>query len=148
MPTQVNELYEKNKNRSKRSGSSAAFALQRNIPGGEILPSGSHVIGKIEGNICITRVTILVKEGFGGAATLGVSDNNANAYFLSQDISAPIVAESVLTANAALYPDPIYSEGVTEFTGNIGALSNDELGEVLVVVDYTQLDTVTGKHTR
>ena len=148
MATQVNELYLKNKNRAKRGGSSAVFSIQRNIPGGGILPTGSHTIGSIEGNVCITRVSILVTEGFGGSATLGVSDNNGNPYFLSQDISDKVVAESDLTASAATYPDPIYSDGVTVFTGNLGALASNELGEVLVIVDYTQLDTVTGNHTK
>lgn len=147
MPTQVDELYIKNKNRTKRNGSAAAFSAQRVIPGGAILGNGNVVIGKLEANTCVTRVTLLVKEGFPGAS-IGVSDGS-NAYLVAEDISAPVVVESALTANAAVRPDPVYSEGAIEFTATFGGFSGtDFAGELIVVIDYTQLDTVTGLHTK
>lgn len=147
MGTQVEELYLKNKNRAKRAPSSGAFSLQVELPGGNKLEDGSHTLGKIEGNVCITRVSLLVKDGFDGTTpTITINDNIGNTYFTAEGISVPVVVESALTANDLIRPNPVYSDGVVEFTGAI--VGGSDVGELMVVVDYTQLDTVTGTHTK
>lgn len=146
MPTQTQELYLKNKNRAKRDASSAAFTFQMELPGGNTLPTGSHILGKLEGNVVITRVVLLTLTGFGAGVLATITDNNGNTYFTDADISTEVVEESALTANAVTRPAPIYSEGVTEFTLALASLN--DIGEAQLIVDYTQLDTVTGKHTR
>lgn len=147
MATQSNELYLKNKNRSKRNAGSAVFTIVPIAPGGVAIPDGSHIIGKLEGNVVITRVIALVTEGFPTGATATLTDNNGNTYFTTADLVVPVVNESVLTANAATLPDPIYAAGVTEFTADVVSLGST-VGEVMFIVDYAQLDTVTGKHTK
>ncbi len=147
-----------NKNRAKRDLSSAGFSLQETLPGGVTVSNGVYTIGKIEGNVAITRVVLVVKEAFiAGAITL--VDSDSRTYFTSESIASIRATESSLTASAitvrdedpetqaVVLKDPIYLDGVTEFKLTL-ASSVPGPGEMMIIVDYVQLDTVVGNHTK
>lgn len=150
MATGTLDLLILNKNRAKRNMTSGVFTLQMELPAGAILTNGTYEIGKIEGNIVITHVTLVTRKGFNGTLpTVTITDNSARTYFTTAVISAINVEESALTANAAVILDPLYNDADTPAVFSaVVALGGSTEGEFSLVVNYIQLDTVTGKHTR
>ena len=146
MATTHTEILTQNKNRSKRGLSSGTFTMSVELPAGQTLADGAHLVGKLEGNVAITRVMLLVREGFNGTLpTVTLADNKARTYFTTAVISASAIVESALTAHALTRLPPLYESTETEFTATVAGSST--IGELAFIVDYVQLDTVVGKHT-
>lgn len=147
MATNHTDILTQNKNHAKRDLSSGTFTMSVELPAGQTLADGAHLVGKIEGNVAITRVVLLVREGFNGTTpTVTLADNKTRTYFTTADISASAIVESALTAHAATRLPPLYESTETEFTATIVGGSSTS-GELTFLVDYVQLDTVVGKHT-
>ena len=147
MATTQLEILTQNKNRAKRDLSSGTFTMAVELPGGNTLTDGAHVVGKIEGNIAITRVILLVRKAFDGTTpTVTLADDKARTYFTTEAIATARIEESALTAHAATRLPPLYETTETTFTATIVGGSST-VGELAFIVDYVQLDTVVGKHT-
>ena len=142
----VFNLRSRNENLAKRSPVATNFKVAMNLPGGVSLPSGTHTIGFIEGNVVITRVTSVVSESFNGTApTADFTDSDGLTYFNDRNLAVVGSVGSILTN-----PDgisrlaPIYKDGKTEFFVNV--TDGGTQGVVGLVVEYTQLDTMNGMH--
>jgi hypothetical protein len=116
------------------------------LPGGQTLPAGVHTIGFIEGNVAITRVTSVVSEAFGGTTPEATfTDSDGLTYFNGRNLAVVGSVGSVLTnPDGATQPAPIYKDGKTELFVEI--TDGGTVGEVSLVVEYVQLDTMTGMH--
>ena len=133
-----------NKNDAKRVPVAAVMTVGA-------IGDGRHTIGFIEGNIAISRVMLVVTEGFDGTTPTVVVeetvDGNTGTHFTGEDISTLIVATSLQTT-----PDPVtgtvaplFNEGKGEWFVNI--VGGSTVGEALIIVEYTQLDTEPGLHS-
>jgi len=139
-------LRSRNENLAKRSPVAANMKVCMKLPGGINLPSGTHTIGYIEGNVVITRVTSVVSESFNGSApTADFTDSDGLVYFNDRDLSVVGSVGSILTnPDGTQRLDPIYKDGKTEFF--VEVVDGGTQGEVSLVVEYVQLDTMSGLH--
>jgi len=133
-----------NKNDAKRVPVSAVMTV-------DAVGDGRHTIGFIEGNIAISRVMLVVTEGFDGTTpTVAVEesvDGNLGTHFTGEDISALTVQTSLQTTPDPVdgTPPPLFNLGKGEWFATIDGGST--VGELKVVVEYTQLDTEPGLHS-
>ena len=134
-----------NENLSKRVPVAANFKILGKVPGGK-LEAGSHLIGRIEGDVVITRVTSVIADGFGGVSpTATYTDSDGLIYFTDRDLAVEGAVGSQLTnPDGVGRPAPIYKEGVTEFYVDYNG--DSWVGEACLVVEYVNLDTKSGLH--
>lgn len=141
----LNERFQ-NKNYAKRVPVATNFKVAMTLPGGQTLPSGSHTLGFIEGNVMITKVTTVVSDNFnGGLPTATVTDSDGVIYANDRDLSTiGSVGSPQTNPDPTTGPkDPIYKAGKTEWFIDITP-DGASKGEFSVVVEYVQLDTTTG----
>jgi hypothetical protein len=142
----VFNLRRNNENLAKRNLSVANFKVAMNLPGGVSLPSGTHTLGFIEGNVAITRVTSVVSDNFNGTApTADFTDSDGLVYFNDRNLAVIGSVGSVLTnPDGTTRLAPIYKDGKTEFF--VEVTDGGTKGEVSLIVEYVQLDTMSGMH--
>ena len=135
-----------NKNYAKRTPVAANFKVAMVVPGGLPLVDGEHIVGAIEGDILITKVTTVVSERFnGGAPVATVTDSDGVTYANGRNLSTVgAVGSPVTNPDPTTGPvDPIYKPSKTEFYIDINT-DGSTTGEFSVVIEYVQLDTMTG----
>ena len=135
------------KNDAKRVPTAAAFTIGVNKG-----DSGANILGFIEGNIVITMVKLVVTEPFDGTTpTLTVTDTQGGTtetHFTTADLSAEVVDTSlVLSPSAGGTSDPLVRATKGQWDCELVA-GGSTVGEAIVVVEYTQLDTEPGLHSR
>ncbi len=139
---------------SKRVPTSAVMTMQKELPGGLTLANGEHTIGFIEGNITITKVALVVREGFDGTTpTVTVTDTQGGTTETWLTDAATdttgYIEESGLTI-----PDPItgkvapfYRSTKSEWKATIAGADDSTKGNIAVLVEYVQMDAEPGKHS-
>jgi len=134
------------RNESKRVPKAAVFTI-----GVDKADSGANILGFIEGDIVITRVMLLVTEGFDGTTPLiTVTDTQGGTtetHFTDIDIDAELLFTSaVLSPSVSGTPVPLFrrTKGQWDCTLSTGGST---VGEAMVIVEYTQLDVEPGLHS-
>lgn len=137
-----------NKNYAKRVPVSAVFTvLGEDDTAGVFAEEG---IGAIEGNIAITRLSIVVVESFGaGASVAQLTDTSAagDVNWLTADVpldtaaGTTVIVEDFSPTTATIAP--VFRPGKTLWSVNLST-AGSTLGELMIVIEYTQLDTEPG----
>jgi len=134
------------KNTAKRVPKSAVFTVSV-----DKADSGANILGFIEGDIAITRVMLLVTEGFNGTTPLiTVTDTQGGTtetHFTDIDIDTELIFTSaVLSPSVSGTPVPLFrrTKGQWDCTISTGGST---VGEAVIVVEYIQLDAEPGLHS-
>jgi len=134
------------KNESKRVPKAAVFTI-----GVDKATSGANILGFIEGDIAITGVKLVVTEGFNGTTPLiTVTDTQGGTtetHFTDIDIDALLVFTSAVPSpSVAGTATPLYRSTKGQWDC-ILTTGGSTVGEAIIVVEYTQLDTEPGLHS-
>jgi len=136
---------------SKRVPTSAVMKLQMTLPGGKTLQDGVHTIGFLEGNITITRVSVVVLSAFDGAAPTVTITENQNAvtetWFTDLLTDTVAITESGNTEpTVAGKQSPYYRGTKGEWLAEV-INGGSTVGEFALLIDYVQMDAEPGKHS-
>jgi len=135
-----------NKNQAKRVPTVAVFTVTA-----EDVDSVNNILGFIEGNVALTRVMLVVRKAFDGTLpTVSVTDTQGGTtetHFTDADLSVE-GTDTALTfvPDVGGTRDPLYRATKGQWDCEI-ATGGSTVGEALVVVEYTQLDTEPGLHS-
>ena len=135
-----------NKNCAKRVPIAAVFTIDL-----KTAESGTNILGFIEGNIALTRVMLIVTTAFNGSLpTLSVTDTQGGTtetHFTNESLEVEAVATSLVFEPTTGTETPLLRSTKGQWDCELVAGGSTE-GEVLVVVEYVQLDTEPGLHSR
>ncbi len=133
------------KNTAKRVPKAAVFTI-----GVDKATSGANILGFIEGDIAITRVMLLVTEGFDGTTPLiSVTDTQGGTtetHFTDIDIDAELIFTSAVFIPTGGTEAPLYRSTKGQWDC-ILTTGGSTVGEAKIIVEYTQLDTEPGLHS-
>ena len=134
-----------NKNQAKRVPTVAVFTVTA-----EDVDSVNNILGFIEGNVALTRVMLVVRKAFDGTLpTLSVSDTQGGTtetHFTDADLSVEGTDTATTFVPVTGTIKPLYRATKGQWDCEI-ATGGSTVGEALVVVEYTQLDTEPGLHS-
>ena len=133
------------KNQAKRVPTVAVFTVTA-----EDVDSVNNILGFIEGNIAITRVMLVVRKPFDGTLpTISVSDTQGGTtetHFTDADLSAEVVETASTFVPVTGTIEPLYRATKGQWDCEI-ATGGSTVGELIIVVEYLQLDTEPGLHS-
>jgi len=138
---------------SKRCPTAAVMTMQKELPGGLTLANGEHTIGFIEGNVTITKVALVVRDGFNGTTPLvtvtEVQGGTTETWLTDEDIAVTgTVSESGLTAPVVTGKQaPFYRSTKGEWKATIAGADDSTKGNIAVLIDYVQMDAEPGLHS-
>ncbi len=136
---------------SKRCPKSAVMQMQMELPGGNVLANGTHTIGFIEGNVTISKVSLIIKKAFDGAGPIvSVTEEQGGtteSWITDDPLGVEAVLESHLTVpTVAGKQAPYYRSTKGEWKATIDVGGSIE-GEFALLIDYVQMDAEPGKHS-
>ncbi len=130
-------------NNEQRTQLSSAGTLLRTMPGGNVLPSGNHVIGAIPTNSIVTGFQA-VATGWDGDIVVNIGYDGNSTGFLNN----VTLVDGVGAVNDPLSALQAYfGFGGTNITAEIISGNVGTEGELVFIASYTEIETTAGKYT-